>query len=442
MDLLVLFGIILVLVILNGLFVAAEFAIIGVSRSAVERHAREGNRTAAIVRDILHDPLRQDRYIATAQLGITFASLGLGMYGEHSLANWLAPHLEMLGASQWIAAHTLASILAVTVLTYLHIVIGEMVPKSLALMHADRTVFWITPPMLWIKTALYPLVVALNGIGNGILRLMGIRRQFGAGQYYSPDELRLIVTESQQGGMLQEESGKVLQELFEFGDLTAEEVMVPRVHLVGIAAGADTSAIRDLLRSSPHLRYPVYEGSFDRILGVVHVKDLLRLLIDDAPLHADAVRPVGFVPGTAGLDTLLEVMRQYRTQMVVVMDEHGGTAGLVTIDDLLGEVVGEVETAPGAHPELYHDADGLLHVSGMVRLSEVGEELGLESELEHEQVDTVSGLVLSLLERPPVVGDVVRYEGIGFEVAAVKGHGVAECIVRVPEAPADATDDT
>jgi len=427
--------IITVLILLNGIFVAAEFAIIGAPRATIERRANDGHPVARLVRDILHDPRRQDRYIATAQLGITFASLGLGMYGEHVLAHWLEGWLQGLGTSRWIAAHALASILSIAILTYFHIVIGEMVPKSMALMHAERTVLWITRPMLFVKMLLYPLVIGLNGLGNGILRLMGIKREFSTGNYHTSQELQYIVQESQAGGLLRAEQGQVLRDLFAFGERTAREVMVPRVHVDGVRLGSTPQDLRAILRATRRTRYPVYTDDLDHISGMIHIKDVLRLLRDGKSLEPVDVRPMAFVPETTELDGVLAAMRRAHTQMVVVMDEHGGTSGIISVEDLCVEVVGEFEEGSEEMPEVRRDADGHLSMSGMARLDDVGEALNLV--LEHPEVDTVSGLVLALLERPPVVGDAVTYQNLHFEVTAVEGHGVRECHVT-PLAPPSA----
>jgi CBS domain containing-hemolysin-like protein len=415
--------IITVLIALNGLFVAAEFAIVGVSRMEVERSAAAGNRAARLVRSILDDPRRQDRFIATAQLGITAASLGLGMYGEHVLAHWIAGQLEGWGGERWIAAHTLASILSVTVLTYFHIVLGEMVPKSLALQQAHRTVLWIAPLMRGVQLALYPLVLLLNGIGNSLLRLAGIRRgAVGTEHYRTPDEIAYLVRESQSGGLLRTESAQVLGDLLDFGELSAAEVMVPRVRVQGLPLEGDLDALRAILHAAPHTRYPVYQGTLDHIVGMLHVRDALQAIQVGSLRNADYLRPVPHVPESAGMDQVLAAMRQARVQMAVVMDEHGGTAGIVTLEDLFEEVVGDITEHSGEVPGIVTEEAGQVRADGAVRIEEVGEALGVI--LEHDEVDTVSGLVLALLGRPPVVGDVVEYDDVRFEVVEVQGNGV------------------
>jgi CBS domain containing-hemolysin-like protein len=418
------------LILLNGLFVAAEFAIVGAPRSAIDARAAKGDRLARLVQSVLSDAQKQDRYIATAQLGITVASLGLGMYGEHVLAGWIYSRLADIPAPRWLVSHAIASVTAVAILTYFHIVVGEMVPKSLALQRAERMALWITPPMLWLKNLLFPFIVALNGLGNLVLKAVGVNRQAqNADHYYTPEELQLVVQESEELGAIRAESGQMLQELFEFGDLTAGEVMVPRVRISGIPMGMRPEAIRELLGRQPHTRYPIYEGDLDHIIGMVHVKDLLRLLLRGETIAASHARPLPVVPETAELDTVLSAMRRERTQMVVVIDEHGGTAGIVTLEDLFEEVVGEIDEEPGARPQTYRDRDGRLRVSGTMRVDELGREFDLD--LEHEDVDSISGLILTLLGRPPQVGDTVRYGRLQFQVTAVKGHGVDQAAVSL-----------
>ncbi|MBX3184563.1 MAG: HlyC/CorC family transporter [Polyangiaceae bacterium] len=422
--------IIALLVLLNGIFVAAEFAIIGVPRSSIERRAAEGSTRAKAVLAILRDPTKQDQYIATAQLGITFASLGLGMYGEHAVAVAIAPYLERIGLGHWISVHGVASVLAIGLCTYVHIVIGEMVPKALALGRAEQSVLLLSTPMRWFKALMYLFVVSLNKLGALLLRAVGVRRQGGL-RHHTAAELRFIVEESVEQGELEEEAGDVLIELFEFGTRTAVEVMVPRVRVTGIPLGASPDVLRERLQGKQHTRYPVYKEGLDEIVGMVLIRDLLAALHEGARLSEDRVRPVPFLPETARLGTVLSMMRREKTQLAVVMDEHGGTAGIITMEDLFEEVVGEIDDGRSG-PDPVVVVEGGLRALGIARLDEVGDEA--DADLSHPEVDTVSGLILALLNRPAEVGDAVSYQGFRFVVLSVDGLGVAEAQVTPLEA--------
>lgn len=421
-------AIIAALIALNGLFVAAEFAIVGAPRLAIERRARDGQRLARVVQRILERPREQDRFIATAQLGITFASLGLGMYGEHVLAEGIGYLFDAWGVAGWGAAHALAIAASIGVLTYLHTVVGEIVPKSLALQRAEHTVLWITPVMMATRTLLYPLVVTLNGMGYAILNVFGVDRQASTHEeYYTAKELELIVAESQSAGALPAEAGRLIHEIFEFGDLNAAQVMTPRVGVTGLPVGSDAGTIEATLQTSPHTRYPVYREHLDQVIGVVHVKDLVRIMLAGGSLEPTFARPIPIVPETAMLDSVLTAMRKGRTQMALVVDEHGGTGGVITLQDLFEEVVGPFDESGSSLAEIYVDTAGRLRVPGTVRLDEVGDRMTVS--LEHEDVDSVSGLVLTLLGRPPMVGDRVTYANLELEVTAVRGYGVAEAAI-------------
>lgn len=429
MSIVVAILIVLALVLANAIFVAAEFAIVGAPRAAIEHQASQGSRLAKRVAEILDNPTLQDRYIATTQIGISVASLGLGMYAEHGLAEWITHLVETYSISRVIAVHTISSVISIAVLTYLHIVLGEMVPKALALQSAATTALYVTPFIRAMEIPIRPIVIALNAAGVGLLRLIGIqRREVDTERYHTSDELQFIIRESQEGGLLRGESGRILRELFEFGDMTAVEVMVPRVQLVGIQAGTEVDELRQIVRAHPHTRYPVFVGDFDNIVGSVHIKDLLRHFIANRPVTANDARPLPSVPETTPLDELLGSMRRRRSQMAVVMDEQGGTAGIVTIEDLFEEVVGEIEEGR-TRRALVRVASGRVLVRGTVRLKDAGEALGVA--LHHEDVLTVSGLVLALLGRPASVGDVVTCGRVRIEVTAVAGRGVAEATLTL-----------
>jgi CBS domain containing-hemolysin-like protein len=426
--------IIAALLVLNALFVAAEFAIVGVPRTSIERRAQQGNRVARMVRTVLESPRRQDRFIATAQLGITVASLGLGMYGEHVLAEWIYHHLDAVGIGSWPAAHSIATVASVAFLTYLHIVLGEMIPKSLALQSAERSVLWIAPLMQTIGLAVFPIVVTLNAIGNLMLRLVGINRAEGSSDHhYTPEELALIVDESEEGGQLRAEAGQMLRELFAFSDTSAREAMVPRVRVTGIEVGCTPDQVRRTAAESGHTRYPIYVGDLDHIVGYIHIKELVALVEAGEPVTAAQAHPAPQIPDTAALDDVLATLRRHAAPMAVVFDEHGGTAGIITLEDLFYEVTGDIPEGLAERPSIAPDPRGGFRVEGTVRIEKVGEALGIE--LEHPDVDSVSGLVLTVLGRLPTVGEAIEYDHVRFEVTQVERHGVGEAwVTHVPDA--------
>jgi CBS domain containing-hemolysin-like protein len=428
--------IVCLLIIANALFVAAEFAILGAPRATFEAKAQDGDLAAKAALVVLKDPRLTDRFIATAQLGITLASLGLGMYGEHRLAEALEAPFSSLSLPAWFSPHVVASVVAVGLLTTLHIVLGEMVPKTIALEKSDVAMMKVLGPMSLVRRLLAPAVWALNAIGNAMLRLLGIARE--TAQAPTPDDLKSIVEESVAEGELSSDAGRVLGELFTFGERTAAEVMTPRVRTVGIPWGASPAQIRRIITTARHGRYPVYEGSLDHIRGMVLIRDLLKLLVEERALDAATVRPVPFVAETTRLDVVLSLMRKQKTQIAVVMDEHGGTDGLITIEDLFEEVVGEVSDGTASAVPVRTVEDGVIAL-GTARLDEVGEFLGRA--LEHDEVDSVSGLVLMLLDRPPVVGDVVTWNGLELRVTAVAGRGVQACGIKVLQASSSSEPD-
>jgi CBS domain containing-hemolysin-like protein len=412
---------------MNAVFVAAEFALIAAPRTSLEQKASAGDRGARQVLDVITSSARQDRYIATAQLGITLASLGLGMYGEHALAEVIE---GWIGGLSLAAEAAIAAALALGVLTVAHIVVGEMLPKGLALQNPEATARAALLPMQVTLVLLYPFVALSNGVARACLRLMGIRRQANAReQLYTPEELQLIVEESERGGKLEGGAGRILRELLEFGDLTASQVMVPRVRVVGIPVGADPAEVRRVVIEHRRTRYALYDGDLDNVIGMIHAKDLLRRLIEDEPVQAAHARRIPVVPETASLDAVLTALQHARAHMALVIDEHGGTAGIVSLEDLFEEVVGEIDEGASTSAPVTPLADGSARVSGTARLDEVGQHFDLE--IEHEEVESVSGLVLAVLGRPPVVGDAVEYGRLRLEVTATSGRGVQEARASV-----------
>ena len=418
------------LLLLNAFYVAAEFALVAAPKAAIEHRAGQGDRLAGRLMALVESSNEQDRYIATAQFGITVASLGLGMFGEHELADYLAPHLEWLGTWRMITADAVASVAAVGALTCGHIVFGEMLPKSIALQNTEGVARWLYWPMRASWFIAFPFVWTFSRVGSVALRLIGIRRDAHTeASLHTPEELRLIVEESEEGGALRAEAGRILAELFEFGDLTASQVMVPRVRVVGVPVGATAEDLRRLLTSKLHTRYPVYDQDLDHTIGLLHVKELLRRILAGEGVTAADVRPIPMVPETAPLDDVLAVMQRAKAHLALVIDEHGGTAGTISIEDLSDEVVGEIAEDASEIPSLLEEAPHVWRVAGTARLDEVGQRF--DRDLEHDDVDSVSGLVLARLGRPPIVGDAVEFEGLRFVVLSLAGRGVREARVSV-----------
>lgn len=432
MEYLVLAAVVLVLVLLNGVFVAAEFALLSVPPTQLERLAKE-HKWAARMLHTLQDTRSQDRYIAVAQVGISLASLGLGMYGEHALADALVHEFHMEGPM----AHGLATAIALAVLTYLHIVVGEMVPKSMALMHPLVTARWLELPMTICGWILGPLVWILNHLGNLVLRVLGLPVSQELSLVYSPEELRLVFEESHEEGLLQGEQHEWLQSLLDLRERSVRQVMVARTRVVGLPVEAGFAEAMELVRDEGYTRYPVYEKDLDHIVGVVHVRDLYgaaRRGTRDVTMR-DLMRLMPYLPESMHLDQVLERMRAEKAHLAVVVDEHGGTGGIVTLEDLVEEIFGEVfdefdveEGEPIA--ELGSDE---WSVEGDVLLEDLSETL--DRELQREEIETVSGLVLDLLQRPPVVGDRVEWQGVSFEVEEVADMAALRCRVRRGPAP-------
>lgn len=420
--------IILLLIVLNGLFVAAEFALLGAPRAALEQMAASGNMVARHVAQVLKTPRLQDRYIATAQLGITFASLGLGMYGEHAVAGWLHEWLSQHGWASWLVAHGAASVLSVALLTYLHIVLGEMVPKALSLQYATKLCLLITMPMYVVQLCLYPLVVGMNTLGNFFLGLLGVDRNESKSHYHSAEELQYIIEESHENGALPEESGRIMDGLFDLDELYVHQVMTPRVRIDAIPEGAGHEQIREIVRKTRRTRYPVYRGDLDHVVGMVHARDLFRIMLRGESLGGGYIHSIPKVPKTVKFDNVVEIMRKDNVRLAIILDEHGGTSGLLTMTDVFSEVMEWDRGRIRVLTDLPRDAVGFsCDVSGLARIEELGE--AMDMDLQNEEIDTVGGLILNLLQAPARAGDVVGYLGLEFKVTSVENGGVERCIV-------------
>ena len=431
--------VILLLVLLNGLFVAAEFAIIGVRSTQLEQMAEQGNGRAQHVLDVLESRSEQDRYIATAQLGITLASLGLAMYGEPQIAHFIEPYLSQLWfqPSEELVA-SLGYYVAIGLLTYLHVVVGEMVPKSLALTDAVKMSLWLSQPMNFVsRWLLYYPVQVLNRIGIALLHLFRVPPAEGHARVLSPEEIELLVAESAEGGLLKEEEQEMIQNILDFSERVVEQVMTPRRKVEAVRRDCDYDTLLKLVVNSGHSRFPVYEGDRDHIVGILHLKDLVHhTLNSEGPFDIDLLlrRDVPAVPEDYPVERLLAAFKRDKLHMAIVLDEFGGMAGIVTLEDLVEEVVGEVRDEFDQEKEPYVEIEpGLVEVAGNYLVDDFEEGFwGEEAEL--PDVETIGGLVVAKLGRPPQVGDEVIYnDWVKMKVLAVDGRAVARVCVEFPD---------
>ena len=424
----------LVLVLANGFFVATEFALVAVRRSRLEQLAREGNARARLAHQMVK---HLDAYIAACQLGITMASLALGWIGEPALAHLLAPPIERLaGRLAPAAAHAIAVGIAFFVITGLHIVAGELAPKGIALQHPEVTTLWIARPFQLFYLVFRWPITALNAVGNAVLRLIGLRTATSHEMVHSAEELALLVETSQRAGAVEESEARIASRAFQFADLTAGDLMTPRTEIEGIPVGLGREALLERLAGSRASRLPVYDGSLDNILGVLRVRDVSRLAQPGVSLDIRGlIRPVLTVPGSRQADDLLEDMRKTGRHMAVVIDEYGGTAGMVTLADLLRALVGPIdEETPGQAEGAAPQADGSIVVDGLTRVHELEEMLGIElDDVTRGDVSTVGGLIMAKLDRMPRVGDEVELPGHRLRVERLDGRRVAS--VRISREP-------
>jgi CBS domain containing-hemolysin-like protein len=446
-ELLVPFTIIIILVLLNGFFVGAEFAIAAAPVARIAKLAEEGSVAARHVLAILRDAHAMNRYISTAQVGITVASLGLGMYGEHAIAEWLLQVLERLGWLGVAMAHSLATVMAVALLTYLHVVIGEMVPKSLVLAAPERAALGLYSWMDVVAKLFRPLTLLLGWLGNLVLRLMRIPPVSASDRLISASELEYIVEASTEEGLLAPNEQIYLENVLDFGERTIGQVMTPRTRMQALTQEATNAEVLAALYEHGYSRYPIYAGDRDHIIGVLHIKDLARH-ISQQDLAFDLtqlMRPAVFVPETLGLEQMLKRFRKEHMQIAIVVDEFGGTAGLITLEDLVEELIGEIQDEFDEElPPIERLGPQRLRVRGDLLLDELNQHY--EFELDHPEADTVGGLVMALLGHVPQKGESVQQRGLTIEVDSTEGLAVRTAIIQLPmpatTAPTPSTSDT
>lgn len=413
-----------ILVLANAFFVAAEFALVSVRRTRVSELIAQGNARARWVERATQNP---DRFIAATQLGITMASLGLGWIGEPALGHLLQPIIRLFPSQlEDEVSRSLSAALAFAIITFLHVVVGELAPKSIALQDPERTSLFVARPTVWTAQLFAPAIWLLNGAGNALLKLLRISPASPHQLAHSIEELKMLVSASAESGVVADDEEEMLHAVFDLGETLVRQVMVPRTEVVAVSVESTIEDLIDVAVRQPHTKMPVYEGNLDHIVGVVHVKDVLRAFHGDhEPMKSvrSIMREAIFVPESARINTLLSRFRARKQQIAIVLDEYGGTGGVVTLEDLLEEIVGEVGDPFDEGPDIQPQPDGTSLLEGLTPLQEVNEHFGLT--LRDPHYDTIAGYLLGRLGRMAQIGDTVLVDGVRLRVEALDGQRIA-----------------
>lgn len=429
---------VVLLIAANAFFVAAEFALVAARRTRIEAMVRRGDRRARTVRRALRDLYRQ---LSAAQLGITVASILLGYVAEDTVAHLFRDWFASLPPSlDFLTRGGVASITAVAVISFLHVVVGEQAPKAWAITHPESTSRWVAAPLIFFSWITRPFTELLNWSSNVLVRMLGITSPSTEhDRVHSPEELRMLVEQSRKTGGLGAGDARLLEGVFEFSEKSARDVMTPRTDIVALPAGASLAEAADRVAAAGRSRYPVTGDSLDDVVGIVHAKDILRgmLLGSESPVQ-DIARPAFFVPGTREVEDVLADMKRQKAHLAIVLDEFGGTAGLVTMEDLLEEIVGaiydEYDQVPSGAPARSDTAgSGVPILRGSTEIADVNRMLKLH--LDESDYTTIGGLLFGRLGRLPRVGDRINLQGATFEILEMDGRRVGR--VRVWPATGD-----
>ena len=406
--------VVLLIVLANAFFVAAEYSLVTARRSRLNEMAENGNRRAKIALRIMDSPIR---FIGTVQLGITAFSILLGAVGEPIVEHWI---------DEPVFSHGVAFVIAFSLVTYLHVTLGELVPKAIALTKNESTALWVALPVEAFYVATYPLVWVLQESSNRFTRLFGITPAPAGVVSHTAEELRMIVAQAEDTGVIETAEEEMLYKIFDFADKEAHEVMVPRPEVVAVSVDLPPEECLAAVIDSPYTRYPAYRGSLDEIVGTLHVRDLFSALNDRGIENVrveELLRLPYFVPETKDLGALLGDFRRTKQHMAIVIDEYGAMQGIVTLEDLLEEIVGEIEDEYDLPDEAVERVDDTtIRIDGTFPIDDFNEQFG--TELPQDDYHTVAGFVFGLLGRAPEQGDEVEHGGLAFRVLETDGSRI------------------
>lgn len=430
---------VLFFLLMNAFFVVAEFALVRIRKSQVEILVDEGRSGAQYTKIVAENV---NAYLSACQLGITLASLALGWLGEPAVSSLISPVLSALGLPEAVI-HAIAIAVGFIIITALHIVVGELIPKSLAIFSTERWALFAATPLVWFYRITYPVMWLFNSVTNGVMKLLGhdIANEH---EVYTDEEIKLLIDESTESGLIDPEQNEYVDNIFDLGDKDAEAIMTPRTDVICLDLEDSLEENMELIRQYKYTRYPVCRGSKDRIVGFVHVKDLYTMPAEST-MDDLRIRTIQAVPEGIAIAKLLQVLQEKRTKIAVVIDEHGGTSGIVTMSDIMEQIVGRIddEYRHGEDHGVVELEDGSLLVDGSMPVDEVEELIGFKP-VEAEECETAGGLLLSLFDRIPNEGDTVAVEDEGdkatFTVLDMDRHRIDKIRVIVEHAAKDEQD--
>lgn len=418
MDIIFQFLTVFFLVLLNGYFVASEFALVAVRRTRIDELVKKGNAGAKLVRDALQD---LDSYISATQLGITIASLALGWIGEPAVARFLEPFFGFLpGKETYITSHSVAVFIAFALITFLHIVLGELAPKTIALQKSELTSLVVIAPLILFTKIFHPVILLLNEAGSLILRVFGFSILRGQQLVHSEEEIKMILAHSTQEGIIEKGEAEMVYNVFKLGDIPVKNVMVPRTDVVAFNKNALVKDIVKQVRSNQvYSRFPLYDRTIDTVIGFVHIKDVYKEVlkghVDKKLIDTNIIREILSVPETKKVDEVLFDMKRERVHIAIIQDEYGGTSGLVTLEDILESVMGDIEDEfDKPINDIKRMSDGSFIVDAKTSIERVQKRFNLR--IKGQGYLTIGGLVFGLIGREPSVGDTIQLADIVFEI--------------------------
>ena len=421
---------VVIFLLMNAFFVIAEFALVRVRKSQLEVAVEEGKRGAKNAKTIADNI---NAYLSACQLGITLASLALGWLGEPAISQLIHPLLDLMNIPPAVIS-AIAVAIGYIIMTALHVVIGELIPKSLAIFSTERYALSTATALLWFYRITFPIMWLFNTITNGVVKLMG-HDPANEHEVYTDEEIKILIDESTESGLIDPEQNEFVDNIFDLGDKDAEAIMTPRTEMICLDVEDSRDENLNVMRTYKYTRYPVCKGSKDHIVGFIHMKDLYTQPLDE-PLENWSIREIPAVPESIPIAKLLQTMQEKHTEIAMVVDEHGGTAGIVTMSDIMEQIVGRVEDEyrHGIEEEVVTLKDGTYLLDGSLPIAELNELMAFEPE-ESADVETAGGLLLSLFDRIPDTGDTTELEHgdtrVLFTVMDMDRHRIDKIGMRI-----------